>query len=44
MSNRKEEIEEKIREAEREAAGEGVNPCAWAERKVDFITGGGRGA
>ena len=36
MSDRREEIQEKIREAEREAAGEGITPCAYAERKVDY--------
>ena len=36
MSERKEEIQEKIREVEREAASERISPCAWAERKVDY--------
>ena len=36
MTDRKEEIQEKIQEAEREAAGEGISPFAWAERKVDY--------
>ena len=34
MSNRKEEIQEKIREAEREASGESISPSAWAESKL----------